>query len=178
MERIEKICALAAAIAVLLLFTGCSNQPDAFDNNIEDESELPTLVVMELITATSVYEENVDSTPTEREMEWTEEELQAIALTLAGECYDDKTEDKRLVCEVILNRVSDGRFGGETVLEVLTEENQFDGYWSQPRSVTENDLVVAEKALSDWYKNDCAPLSEYLYFCAGDNRENVFRSDY
>ena len=37
---------------------------------------------------------------------WTEEDVKAIVLTLAGECYNDKPRDKRLVCEVILNRVS------------------------------------------------------------------------
>lgn len=105
---------------------------------------------------------------------WSEDERQAMALTLAGECYDDKVEDKRKVCEVILNRVSDGRFGGTTVIEVLSAENQFNGYWRQSRPVSENDLAIAEQALTDWYGNGCEPLSEYLYFSAGDNRENTF----
>ena len=49
-----------------------------------------------------------------------------MALTLAGECYDHKTQDKRRVCEVVLNRVSDGRFGS-SIMEVLTAKNQFAG---------------------------------------------------
>ena len=61
-----------------------------------------------------------------------------MALTLAGECYDDKGEDKRKVCEVILNRVSDGRFGGTTVIEVVSAENQFNGYWHQSRRSEEH----------------------------------------
>ena len=81
-----------------------------------------------------------------------------MVLTLAGECYEDKEQDKRLVCEVILNRVSAGNFGGDTV--------------------SENDYAVAEQALSDWYAGGCQPLSELLYFEAGENRENVFRSEY
>lgn len=105
---------------------------------------------------------------------WTNDELNAIARTLAGECYDDKESDKRLVCEVILNRVSDGRFGG-SIIAVLSAKNQFSGYWTQSRSVTENDLTVAEQALQDWYDSSCKPLSKYLFFSAGENRENIFK---
>lgn len=104
---------------------------------------------------------------------WTQEELDAIALTLAGECYDDKVEDKRKVCEVILNRVSDERFD-DTICAVITAKNQFLGYWNQSREVSENDRAVAEATLRDWYANDCKPLSQYRFFCAGSNRENVF----
>ncbi len=108
---------------------------------------------------------------------WTEQEVYAMALTLAGECYNDKVHDKRRVCEVIVNRVSDGSWGN-TVLEVLTCDSQFNGYWEQNRPVTESDLEIAEQTLADWYANDCNALSDYLYFCAGENRENVFRSEY
>ena len=38
--------------------------------------------------------------------------------------------------------------------------------------------AVAEQALKDWYSTGCAPLSEYLYFEAGDNRENEFRKEF
>lgn len=44
-----------------------------------------------------------------------------MARILAGECYEDKVQDKRLVCEVILNRVSNDDFG-DTILDVLTEK--------------------------------------------------------
>lgn len=108
---------------------------------------------------------------------WTESDLQAITRTLTGECYDDKENDKRLVCEVILNRVSSGGFG-DTILEVVTAENQFTGYWHPLREASENDLKVAEQALNDWYENDCKMLSEYLFFSAGNNRENEFRTEF
>lgn len=108
---------------------------------------------------------------------WADEELEAMVFTLAGECYDDKEHDKRLVCEVILNRVSDGRFG-DSVLEVVSAPNQFSGYWEQSREITENDYDVATEALEDWYESGCEALSDYLFFVAGDNRENVFRCEY
>lgn len=127
-----------------------------------------------LPSAPLVKEESLN----EPEVPWSEEDIEAIVLTLAGECYEDKTQDKRLVCEVILNRVSAGNFGGDTVLEVVSSPNQFNGYWLQSRPVSENDYAVAEQALSDWYAGGCQPLSELLYFEAGENRENVFRSEY
>lgn len=108
---------------------------------------------------------------------WTDEELNAMARTLSGECYEDKELDKRRVCEVILNRVSDGRFGN-TICEVITAKSQFCGYWNASRPVSENDLAVAEQALEDWFANGCKPLSKYLYFSAGSNRENAFYETY
>lgn len=107
---------------------------------------------------------------------WTDEELYAMAKTLSGECYDDKELDKRRVCEVILNRVSDGRFGA-SICEVITAENQFHGYWNPSRPVSESDLSIAEQTLKDWFANDCKPFSAYLFFCAGENRENTFYED-
>ena len=106
-----------------------------------------------------------------------ETEIYAIAKTLAGECYDDKKLDKRHVCEVILNRVSNINFAN-TVLEVLTTPGAFNGYWRQSRPISENDYAVAEQALRDWYENGCKPLSKWLFFSKGTNRENVFRSNF
>jgi len=105
------------------------------------------------------------------------EEVEIIAQTLAGECYDDKISDKRKVAEVIVNRVSDGGFGRD-IIEIVTSPAQFCGYWYQSRPVSENDIQIAKEILNDWYANDCKALSKYLFFCAGPNRENVFRSEY
>ena len=114
-----KIQALAAAILMLLSAGG--NQTTKID--------LEAVVIEQLI-------EHEDTKP-----KWSKEELQAIACTLAGECYDNQEQDKRLVCEVILNRVSDGRFG-DSICGVLMEKNQFAGYWHQSRPVSENDLEI------------------------------------
>ncbi len=105
-----------------------------------------------------------------------DEEVKVIAQTLAGECYDDKLADKRNVAKVIVNRVSDGGFGGN-VIEIVTAPGQFYGYWNQSRPVSESDIQIAEEILNDWYANDCKALSEHLFFCAGSNRENVFRKE-
>lgn len=71
---------------------------------------------------------------------------------------------------------NDGKI--ETSDDVVTAPNQFNGYWTQSRDVTENDYEVAIQSLEDWYANDCEALSEYLFFEAGDNRENEFRKEF
>ena len=109
--------------------------------------------------------------------QWSEIERHAIAKTLAGECYDDKELDKRRVCEVILNRVSNKNFA-DTILEVLTTSGAFNGYWKQSRLISKSDYAIAEQALQDWYEGGCKPLSKWLFFSKGSNRENVFRSDF
>lgn len=152
-------------LIALLLFSGCYHQPQ------EISVESPT--ISKPVESFQTVEYTPAPTPSSAPL-WSEEDLQAMALTLAGECYDDKEDDKRKVCEVILNRVSDGHFGGTTVIEIASAENQFNGYWHQSRPVSENDLAIAEQTLNDWYDNGCEPLSEYLYFSAGDNRENSF----
>jgi len=116
---------------------------------------------------------SVLTAPTAEPERYTQDELMMIALTVSGECYDDKEQDKRSVCEVILNRVSDGHFGG-SILEVLTRKNQFCGYWAQSRSISESDIRIAQETLDDWFANDCKALSEYLFFSVGNNRKNNF----
>lgn len=103
-------------------------------------------------------------------------EVEAIARTLAGECYDDMLGDKRKVAEVILNRVSKGY--GNTVTAVVTAPNQFMGYYNQSRTISDTDREIATQAINDWYANGCQPLSDYLYFEAGSGKENVFRTTY
>ena len=126
---------------------------------------------------TDIVEESPAPIPSPEVLLYSEKELNAIVQTLVGECYDDKLTDKRLVVEVILNRVSDGRFG-DTVLEVVTAKGQFAGYWAQSRPISESDIQIAKEALTEWYNNDCQKLSDYLYFCSGPNRENIFRTNF
>jgi spore germination cell wall hydrolase CwlJ-like protein len=108
---------------------------------------------------------------------WTEDEVEAMARTLAGECYDDRLRDKRLVCEVILNRVANG-YWGSTIQEVVSAPGQFHGYWRLSREITDSDRETVKNALKDWCAGGYEPLSEYLYFEAGPNHENMFRAKY
>ena len=153
MRKINKV--IIVSLSAIFIFMVCSNIPI----NETDTGEI------------------VISKPITEEKPFSDEEVEAIVRTLAGECYDDKVADKRKVVEVIVNRVSDGRFG-ENVIDVVTAKGQFVGYWNQSRPVSESDIQIAEETLTDWYANGCKALSEYLFFSSGPNRENVFRSEY
>lgn len=174
MNKPTKIFAIALTIAVI--FTACGF-PSA--NNVDTNIEQPVTssVMMNLdYRATQpavVYEE----TSLKEVKPYSSEEVTAIATTLAGECYDDKLEDKRSVAEVICNRVSDENFG-ETIMDVVSAKGQFAGYYNQSRPISDSDIQIAEETLHDWYENDCQKLSDYLFFCAGPNRENIFRTEY
>lgn len=160
----------AILVAVcLVLLAGCAREPDTAA--ITPPETVTTRLVVDKPATTPAPE------PTQTPDPWTAEEVEAIARTLSGECYEDKPHDKRLVAEVILNRVSNERWG-DTVIEVVTQKSQFHGYLNPSRDITENDREIATQALRDWYANDCAALSEYLFFEAGPNRENQFRENY
>lgn len=158
MHKPSKIITLV--LTIIVIFTSCGSQ------TVNDTNSQTTTNV-----SYHVEEPIIETEP------FTDEEVEAIAKTLAGECYDDKLNDKRLVVEVILNRVSDGRFG-ESVIEVVSAKGQFNGYWKQSRPVSDSDIEIAKETLREWYENDCKKLSEYLFFSAGPNRENVFRTQY
>lgn len=104
------------------------------------------------------------------------EEVYAVALTLAGECYDNQSQDKRNVAWVICNRAKDGRFGEGVIGVVSCTENavQFHGYWVQGRSVNDNDREIAEEVLAAYYAGD-EPIHDYLYFTGGTGTTNNFR---
>lgn len=183
MRKLTKV--FIVSLSAVFIFMACGNisinETDTGEIMISKPvtSAIPT-VTMSYKTPEMVKEEVIETTeemiiePLE-EKPFSEEEVEAIVRTLAGECYDDKLANKRKVVEVIVNRVSDGGFG-ENVIDVVTAKGQFAGYWNQSRPVSESDIQIAEETLTDWYANDCKALSEYLFFCSGPNRENVFRS--
>lgn len=155
-----------AVIALTTISTSCSN-------GIAEEIHF-SKPIQEAMPVSLKHIEYSSEIPVQT---WTEEDVEAMARILAGECYEDKVQDKRLVCEVILNRVSNDDFG-DTIFDVLTEKNQFDSYWKQSRPVSKNDYEVVIQTLEDWYENDCKALSDYLFFEAGDNHENKFRKEF
>jgi len=176
--------AVTVGTTLALLLTCCASltkEPDSstvsLNTSIPYELLEPEALTREQLEALAEVEPSLLPSEEPEPLSWMDAELEAMALTLAGECYDENERDKRLVCEVILNRVSDGSFG-DSIIEVLTAENQFEGYWTQSRPVSANDYEVSEQALRDWYDNGCEALSEYIFFCAGDNHENIFRSEF
>ena len=178
-KGIARTVAVSAVLSVVMF--GCESIPARVSADANPTTALSALSPDSTALPASLplceLDAGTGSDPVDEPEAWTGEELTAIALTLAGECYDHKAQDKRRVCEVILNRVSDGRLGN-SILDVLTAKNQFNGYWVQNRPVSENDYEVARQALRDWHDGGCKPLSEYLFFCAGENLENQFRCEY
>lgn len=181
-----------SSVFIVAIITGVFSIPQLFvvaekSTSVVEEYtvEIPTVtpytakdyVVLEATVAVEemYYESTYEPQPTPDP--WTEEDVEALARTISGESYDDKPDDKRKVAEVVLNRLSNG-YWGDTVLEVVTLKHQFRGYWKPGRDITENDMEVAIQALRDWYEGGCEPLSEYLYFFKGSNRENRFRKTY
>ena len=161
------------SLTTMFIFTACSLTARDADINDSPVPSETVSIVSKVVTIPPI--EQVDE-PEDVKM-FSDEEVQAIVRTLAGECYDDKLEDKKKVTEVILNRVSNEKFG-KTVTEVVSAKGQFCGYWKQSRPVSESDIQIAEETLERWYTNDCKALSEYLFFRSGPNRENVFRVKY
>ena len=173
MRKLNRI--IIVSLSAIFIFMTCINIPINETDTGEIVISKPITSVMPTVT-NSYKTPEITIEPLE-EKPFSDEEVEAIVRTLAGECYDDKMADKRKVVEVIVNRVSDGGFG-ENVIDVVTAKGQFAGYWRQSRPVSKSDIQIAEETLTDWYANDCKALSEYLFFCSGPNRENVFRSEY
>ncbi len=175
MRKLNRI--IIVSLSAIFIFMACINIPINETDSGEGEIVISKPITSAIPTITTSYETlEIIIEPLE-EKPFLDEEVEAIARTLAGECYDDKMADKRKVAEVIVNRVSDGRFG-ESVIEVVSAKGQFNGYWKQSRPVSDSDIRIAKETLREWYENDCKKLSEYLFFSAGPNRENVFRTQY
>ena len=175
MRKLNRI--IIVSLSAIFIFMACINIPINETDSGEGEIVIYKPITSAMPTITTSYETPEIIIEPLEEKPFSDEEVEAIARTLAGECYDDKVADKRKVVEVIVNRVSHGGFG-ENVIDVVTAKGQFAGYWNPSRPISESDIQIAEETLTDWYANDCKALSEYLFFCSGPNRENVFRSEY
>lgn len=141
-----------------------------------------TETVQETITTYSEPIQPIEPSPVSMEapeepvLPYTPEEVHAMALTLAGECYDNQPQDKLNVAWVICNRATDGRFGEGIVGVVSSTEHavQFAGYWAQGRSISESDIEIAEEVLAAYYAGE-EPIHDYLYFTGGTGVTNNFR---
>jgi len=103
-------------------------------------------------------------------------EVELVAKTLRGECFDEQHDDKREVVKVICNRVSHGEFG-DSIEAVITAPRQFQGYRTG-NIPTANDYEIAREVLAEWYEGGCRPMGEYLFFSSGNGHKNVFRENY
>ena len=125
-------------------------------------------------TVTPTPEVSEPITEVESTQSYTDEDLTAMVKTLAGECYDYEIQDKYNVAWTIINRVRNGGFGGNTVLQVVSSPSQFCGYWHQSRAISDSDYAVAKDVLTAYYAGEDAPV-DYLYFSSGGGTTNIFR---
>ena len=164
---------LLAAVMLCVILTGCADTKDtpppissATAANTPEASAMPA--ELSPVSTPEPTPEPVPPVP--------EYEIELVAKTLRGECYDEQHDDKREVVWVICNRVSDGRFG-DSIEAVITAPRQFQGY--RPGNVpTANDYEIAREVLTEWYEGGCQPLGKYLFFSAGGNHRNIFRENY
>ena len=131
MRRRRRIVTLLLLLTAVLIITpvACTRKAAA-----PQTPTAPPASVLPSVTTDSTAAP-LSPVPTPETAPWTEEDVLAIARTLSGECYEDKTQDKRLVAEVIVNRVSAGHFG-DTVIDVVTSPYQFVGYWNPSREIS------------------------------------------
>ena len=103
-----------------------------------------------------------------------------VAKVLYRECRGVESDaEKAAVAWCILNRVDSGeRYFPDTVIEVVTQKNQFAYYEDTP--VWSNLYFLAEDVLTRWHNEKCGDKDvgrtlpkEYLYF-TGDGKHNNF----
>ena len=97
-------------------------------------------------------------------------EKKAIAQTVWGEARGCDVDGQESVIWCILDRYDDGRFG-DTILEVISRDGQFDGY-SPSYPVWDSIYEVTENVVNRWLSGEEGP--GYLYF-TGDGKTNHFR---
>ena len=164
---------IVLCVLMVCLLVGCDQKPP-----IAEVSEQPaqTEAPSETDTASTQSVLTSEEPPSSTTILIPEYEIELVAKTLRGECFDEQHDDKREVVRVICNRVSVGGFG-DSIEEVITKPYQFVGY-RPDNTPTDNDYEIAREILTQWYDGGCVPLSEYLFFSAGGGHKNVFRKDY
>lgn len=110
-----------------------------------------------------------------------DEDVEAIARTLYGECRGAETvAEQEAVAWVILNRLDAGY--ADTVLGVVSAPGQFAGY-SQEHPLWTELVEVAERVLTMHHREQLGESvarvlpREYLWF-SGDGKRNYFRCEY
>lgn len=102
-----------------------------------------------------------------------------IAKTIWGEARGCSPSEQAKVVWCILNRVDDGRFGGN-IIEVITAPNQFIGY-SPSHPVTDEHYQMAVDTIDKWQREKAGEeivrelAKDKLYFSSDGKGNNIFR---
>lgn len=158
---------------VLLVILICQNKID----NIETQQA-------QVIEVEKEVEVEVVRYPTEYELVGhTDDVIYAIAKTVWGEARGLSTTEQAAVVWCIFNRADDERFPDD-IIDVITQENQFDGY-KEDNLIDDNILFLVKDVFYRWtFEKDYAIGNvgrvlpkEYCWF-VGNGSENIFRDAY
>lgn len=103
-----------------------------------------------------------------------EESVVALAQTLYGECRGCSELQQKAVCWCVFNRVDSEQFPN-TVLEVVSQKNQFFGYKTS-FPVTDELYALAYECMVDWHNGENRVFSEDFLYFTGNGRINIFRT--
>ena len=73
------------------------------------------------------------------------EEVYHLSSIINAECGNCSLAEKRMIGSVVINRA---RYGGQSILGVISEESQFHGYRQEGYICTEENSQIAERLLS------------------------------
>ena len=178
---------LLIALAILLLLNGCANDIKAIDVDEPSTSKQEVLDSKPTYSnkpSTSTTPETVLSAPAVKEWEPNQEDVDAIAKTLWGECRGvPYTSHKAAVVWCILNRVDEGGYFGSSIIEVVSKPNQFIGY-NANHPVDPELEEIARDVLKRWHAEKEGETnvgrvlpSGYCYF-VGDGELNYFTNEW
>jgi len=133
---------------------------------------LPTAIIHVLTTMSLLC--NLSLAPIQPPYTPDEESVVALAQTLYGECRGCSELQQKAVCWCVFNRVDSEQFPN-TVLEVVSQKNQFFGYKTS-FPVTDELYALAYECMVDWHNGENRVFSkDFLYF-TGNGRINIFRT--
>lgn len=112
------------------------------------------------------------------EPRYTTEDIEAMAVMLAGECYIWDTADMRNAAITVCNRVDSSAWTQNTVTAVIQQTGYY-GYDAH-NTPTEVHYSVARQVLTDWSARSQGydmPWEDWLFFSAV-NGKNEYRVKY
>ena len=133
---------------------------------------LPTAIMHVLVTMALMG--NLSLTPVLPPWEPDPADVALVSRTIWGETRGCCEEEQRAQAWCILNRVDDPRWP-DTIEEVITAPNQFQGY--SPSNPEEPFRELAREILILWHSGD-REIPKDMCFCSGDGVHQRFRTEW
>lgn len=153
------ICAIVMYLAVIGFAGGIDSeliQPEVDTAKPDQVAEIARLAYVQPDEPPDNY---VNRIPDEPCVEVPEHEITMLARLVWGEAGSCPADEQRLVVWTVFQRVDDGRFGGDSIEDVITARNQFMGYSPKNRVDSEIYDMCTEEYLK-WKNGEEAPTLE------------------